>query len=471
MKRVTVVLAVLMAVLFSFGTMAALDWEDYVGGIYFLNLEQGVLGGFTSTGMFDLIGGARFDNVTLATTLTITETNIAFVGAVGLTGDMVITSVLKGLDVDVTSAGADTNYFGIDNDVTQGSIASGAYLSRGNLIGAANSVIAIGNIDATYATYSSSTLAMTDDTEANQLYGGIFASNVSGAYTLAINDGVMGAQFAVEVAADVTDISTGSVFAGMVAAGFFFPNVLTPITATVYGAYIKCTNYTDYGLATIVESNNISAGIQIRTKDSAVLPIGLEFACTSGSITNDIALSGGQFIDSETLGAIVADKCTAVEYQGTTQKTVLTFTLTGDNDLDLPDGNHGTGIKVFDMPEGQILILGATINAVVVTSDNYNDTANDVFVVSMGTAVGADDATLTGTEVDIIPSTELDTVSHTSLTLDWHAALGASAQFDGTGTPKDLYVNAAIADASNTDANTYAITGTATITWINLGDY
>ena len=170
-------------------------------------------------------------------------------------------------------------------------------------------------------------------------------------------------------------------------------------------------------------------------------------------------------------GAIVADKATAVEHLNETHTTILTFTLTGDNDLDLADGDHGTGIKIYDLPEGRILILGATINAVVVTSANYNASPNDVFVVSMGTAVGADDNTLTGTEVDIIPSTELDTVSATALTLDWHAALAASAQFDGTTTPVDIYVNAACTDASNSGANTYAITGTVTITWINLGTY
>ena len=98
MKRVLV--ALLMTALISIGAMAALDTDDYVGGVYFLNLDQAVLMGFTSTGLFDMIGGARFDNTTLATTLTITETNIAFVGAVSLTGAMSFTG-----DVSVGEAG------------------------------------------------------------------------------------------------------------------------------------------------------------------------------------------------------------------------------------------------------------------------------------------------------------------------------------------------------------------------------
>jgi len=197
-------------------------------------------------------------------------------------------SMLVGIDIDVNAIGADVNYFGIDNDLTQRNVAAGGYLSRGNLIGAANSVTSIGNIDAVYATYSSSTLTMAADTESNQLYGGIFASNVAGAFTLTLHDGVMGAQFAVEIDSGVTDV-TG----GIIAAGFFFPNAQKALTSIVYGGYFKCTNYTDYGVAVIVESNNISAGVQIRTKDSAVLPIGLQITSTSGSVTKEIELTSG----------------------------------------------------------------------------------------------------------------------------------------------------------------------------------
>lgn len=194
------------------------------------------------------------------------------------------------------------------------------------------------------------------------------------------------------------------------------------------------------------------------------LSVGGDFDLTGAATLAVLKTSNGN-------GAIVASKTTVVEYMGEVHKTVLTFVLTGDHDLDLADGDHGTGIKVYDLPEGRILILGATIDASVTTSANYNASPNDVFLLSMGTAVGADDNDLTSTEADIIPKTTLDTIGATALTLDWHAALASSAQFDGTGTAVDLYVNAACADTSNTDANTYAITGTVTIMWINLGDY
>jgi len=70
--------AVLVA-LCAFGAWG-LDPTDYVSGRYFTTPWGTVLAGFTSTGLFDLIGGARFDNVTSSSTLTITEDTITLVG-------------------------------------------------------------------------------------------------------------------------------------------------------------------------------------------------------------------------------------------------------------------------------------------------------------------------------------------------------------------------------------------------------
>ena len=175
---------------------------------------------------------------------------------------------------------------------------------------------------------------------------------------------------------------------------------------------------------------------------------------------------------SHGVGAIVANKCTAVEYgDGTIHQTVLTFTLTGDDDIDLADGDHGTGVKVYDFPDGRILVLGVTINGSVAHNGAFNASDDDHFYMSMGTAIGADDNSLTGTEADLIPSVTLDTASGATTPLDVHSELAASAHFDGTSTAVDVYVNVAVEATDNSGATTYALTGTATITWINLGDY
>jgi hypothetical protein len=161
----------------------------------------------------------------------------------------------------------------------------------------------------------------------------------------------------------------------------------------------------------------------------------------------------------------------AVATAGVVRQTTITLDLTGANDLDLADGDHGTGVKVYSFPAGRILVLGAVINASAVTNDAFEANPNDVYFLGVGTVSAADDATLATTEQDIIPVTTIDSAGNTTLTNDWHAALAASAQFDGTSSAVALHVNAAVAGTSLTKALTIAITGTLTVTWINLGDY
>ena len=173
----------------------------------------------------------------------------------------------------------------------------------------------------------------------------------------------------------------------------------------------------------------------------------------------------GKPTTSSGVGAIVADKATVVEYgEGLVHQTVLTLTLTGDDDLDLADGDHGTGIKIYDFPAGRILVLGVTIDGSVA----YTGTTGN-FYLAAGTVVGADDNDLTSTEADLIPKTTIDGSAESPE--DFKATLVASAHFDGTTTAKDLYINVACPNASNDDVQTYAVTGTLTVTWINLGDY
>ena len=387
--------------------------------------------------------------------------NLDIAGDFTMTGDALITSVLKGLDIDVTSAGADTNYFGIDNDVTQGAVAGGAYLSRGNLIGAANSIAAIGNIDATYATYSLSNMVMAADTEANQLYGGIFMSHVSGAKTLTLHDGLVGAQFAIEVDSGVTDV-TG----GIVAAAFMYPNVQKAITSLVYGAYVKCTNYTDYGVSVIVESNNISAGLQVLTKDSAVLPIGLEFTSTSGSITNDIALSGGQFVSGGTDGVPSAAGASAVEYAAGVFKTVITVDATGANIITLDNKDDGAGVLLYTFPVGHIQILGVTADLEATSSAGIFQSN---FPMAIGSAAAADgEATLTALEDNFSASQAISYDGAQALDCPPEAI---ALNLDGTSSAITVYLNAAVANANINAESTVGVTGTVTIHWMNLGDY
>jgi hypothetical protein len=195
----------------------------------------------------------------------------------------------------------------------------------------------------------------------------------------------------------------------------------------------------------------------------------LKFMDTNGAIQSLLTAI------PETAGVVVAAKGTVVESgSGPVHKTVITLALTGANDLDLAgDADNSIGVKVYDFPAGRIHILGVVVDAVCVVNDAFNASANDVFLVSLGSAdaTQAANAVLDSTEADLLPSTILDTISNTTLSLALKAALVAAAVFDGTTTALDLFVNAAVTNASTTKAVTLAITGTITITWINLGDY
>lgn len=175
------------------------------------------------------------------------------------------------------------------------------------------------------------------------------------------------------------------------------------------------------------------------------------------------------------IGAAVSGKATASEYgDGLFHRTILALNLTGTNDIDLAgDADNSKGVKVYDFPAGRILILGVTINAWAVVNNAFNSSPNDVFYMSVGSADGTQAANgdLTGTEADLIPKTTLDTESNETLGMNWHAALAASAQFDGTQNALDMFVNAAVLNTSTSKAVTVAVTGQIDVTWINLGTY
>jgi hypothetical protein len=89
MKRMLVVLSALVLCGFGGLTTLGLTASDYDGGITFRAVTGANSGlpifGITPLGRMDLIGGAAFDNYTSSSILSITETTINLVGAVGIT--------------------------------------------------------------------------------------------------------------------------------------------------------------------------------------------------------------------------------------------------------------------------------------------------------------------------------------------------------------------------------------------------
>jgi len=231
-------------------------------------------------------------------------------------------------------------------------------------------------------------------------------------------------------------------------------------------------------------------------------------------------------------GTAAGTGVTAAEYgDAAVHKTVLTLANLAVTITDATTaGGHGAQ-KVYDFPQGLIEIVGATMDLTTAAgTGGIADTA--ALVASLGTAtVGTDNATLTSTEADILPSTEgtlsdgagtlkgktlpnLATLSGISALSDSSggatgnntiaaitnganagsadvapvadaiadlaakineilaATVASRRLFDGTGTAKDVYLNLAIPDAGMTDGqnDTLTLNGTITLTWINHGD-
>ncbi len=152
-------------------------------------------------------------------------------------------------------------------------------------------------------------------------------------------------------------------------------------------------------------------------------------------------------------------------------KTVLALTdvsVTAGNTTGVSFG----GTKVYDFPEGRILLLGATLDSLTFDlTDAGNATpvaAADGGDIAFGTTV-AGDGTLSAADVNVIPSTSIDPISG-GVT---GAALAVSAQFDGTTTAVDVYVNVLVddADVGNGASDVILVSGTLTLVWANVGDF
>lgn len=131
-------------------------------------------------------------------------------------------------------------------------------------------------------------------------------------------------------------------------------------------------------------------------------------------------------------------------------------------------GSHGS-VKLYDFPACNLFFLGGTCDLTLTAgAGGITDTA--AVVAAIGTAtVGTDNATLTSTEADLIPSTASPLTGGAGVTKGKTVTAGAVV-FDGTDTAKDAWLNLAVPDAGSTADDTLTVSGTITLVWSNLGD-
>lgn len=177
-------------------------------------------------------------------------------------------------------------------------------------------------------------------------------------------------------------------------------------------------------------------------------------------------------LDNSEVGAPAVSTVTAKHVQ---IGPLCITTLTLDNVAQtVTNGTEYQSTKIYDFPEGRISVLGVTARLKQKTTSAIASTINSgvTMAVALGTAA-ASNVSLTGTMADLLPSTNLTTSTTINVAgAAVGAALAATAQFDGTSTAKDVYLNTGFATTTDIDGNgTQTISGTVVISWVNLGDY
>jgi hypothetical protein len=142
------------------------------------------------------------------------------------------------------------------------------------------------------------------------------------------------------------------------------------------------------------------------------------------------------------------------------------FTLTDLAIVQLDNGaNASGGVEIYTFPKGYIKHLGTVVNLALTTDAG----ASADFAGGLGSVTAAADGTLASTEQNFIPSTALSATASAAT----FAALSTATEevgFDGTSTPKGLYLNFADTHDVGGLAVHVHCTGTITVNWLYLGD-
>lgn len=142
------------------------------------------------------------------------------------------------------------------------------------------------------------------------------------------------------------------------------------------------------------------------------------------------------------------------------RKTTLTLSGTVTMTDAGAAGCHGTK-KIYDFPTGVIKIHSVKTDVHLVAG--AGGIADDAAAVaSLGSAaVGTDNATLTGTEADIVASIAA-TLTGGAGDAD---SIGNGVTLDGRSSAADCNLNLAVPDADSTASDTFTISGTIDIEW------
>lgn len=267
-------------------------------------------------------------------------------------------------------------------------------------------------------------------------------------------------------------------------------NAATPNIVIPSGVIAKATyRYNGTDFQELAEPTAISdPGVVLNTThrgssgtDHANVVVNDTHTAGDGSDHSDVAAitAGTQVITGDSLtssgvGAKNGATVTVVEAgNGAVHKTTLTLTNTTVALTDNAGVVAYMGVKVYDMPEGAILMLGSVLN-LVITKDATGVNADWDGDIGLGTITAASTTPLATTEQNIIPTTATPQAAAATTTAVAQSTATENAVVDGTGTAMDVFLNVLVDDADHdvtSTATNFIFNGTITLFWTNLGDY
>lgn len=164
-------------------------------------------------------------------------------------------------------------------------------------------------------------------------------------------------------------------------------------------------------------------------------------------------------------GSVAGTGVTVLEGAG---KTTFTFTNVSIPTVDATTNGAQGSLNFYNFPEG-LIDFRAVVSNLTITRVGTNITATAAVVASVGTATAGVDATLTGTEADLLASTTATLTAGAGAVSAVSTTAGV-ALFDGTGTAKKAWLNFAIPDAGSAGNDALLVNGTLTVAWNFVAD-
>ena len=199
---------------------------------------------------------------------------------------------------------------------------------------------------------------------------------------------------------------------------------------------------------------------------------GLYNLLTTGDELNGLTASELAALKLPSIPAAIADYVSAAEYvAGPVSQVKLTFASLPITITDEAGVVAYGGRQILDFPAGVVAFQGALANLTVVKSGaGINATFDGDFGV--GTVTASNNATLSATEQNIIPTTATpQAVAGATTAKGFSTATERDTTIDGTSAAVDAFLNFLIDDADQDGGGSLLVSGTLLIQFSHLGDY